>query len=202
MDISYIKEKCEKHKNVEIYYICLDCRKKMCPECQEEKIKHESNNHHVAYYKNYLSLWKYIEDSTANIKNNLENIEVNIEKIKQIKNLIKNQKTIIFDYYNNIIKKIESTYSNILKSCEDKIQSLSKIKDDYRKEENNIKNIAALHFKRGYDKLENLENIENRIETKLKEIRFSKLPDNYISNLYNNFNNINKDIKSDKIYPI
>ena len=51
-DINYDIEdnigKCSKHQNNKILYICMDCRVKMCQNCDKEKEKHESQNHHEA----------------------------------------------------------------------------------------------------------------------------------------------------------
>ena len=195
IDISHIKEFCELHQGIEIYNICLDCRKRMCPECQEEKNKHERNKHHIALYKNYLNLWNFIENSTKNINNHIENIEKIIEKIKKLKYFIINQKNIILDYYKNIIKKIDSNYDTINKILDYNIINYTTMINDIRENEAKIKNNVAKVFKVGYNKLENLENIKKNITTKLKEINIDGLKDNYISELYNNFFYINKNIK-------
>ena len=96
IDISHIKEFCELHQGIEIYNICLDCRKRMCPECQEEKNKHERNKHHIALYKNYLNLWNFIEDYNINIKENIESVESKIEKIKLLQYFLTNRRNILF----------------------------------------------------------------------------------------------------------
>ena len=100
-DLNYDTEdnigKCSKHQNNKILYICLDCRVKMCQNCDKEKEKHESQNHHVTSYEKYLKLYYIFKNNFQGIKQIISSQEKNINEYKTLISFLEQQKIAYLD---------------------------------------------------------------------------------------------------------
>ena len=104
-----VDEKCILHPNNKVFYICLDCQKKMCPICNEEKKKHE--NHHLANYERYVKLFNFIQTSFTGIKQSIAEREENIKEYKYLYILLEQQKNAYLECLNDMSLKIQGEFS-------------------------------------------------------------------------------------------
>ena len=81
-----IDEKCEVHSQNSVFDICLDCKKKMCPICTEERKKHEI--HHLVNYERYIKLFNFFNENFSNIKQTIEERENIIKELNKLNQLL------------------------------------------------------------------------------------------------------------------
>ena len=201
-----------------IFYICLDCKKNICPICKE---KHDKTHNVINYEEksftcdlHYEQFYTYCascrKDICMTCQMEHENHKIiyyippNLKKIKEEGDNLFNQKEELKSEINNIIMKL----NNLI----DMIDNYYEIYDDI------IKSYG--HKKRNYYLLQNIENItkfnsdfikdiykiinEKEFSYKIKNIfemhdKMNSINDNIINNITNRKNNININKKSKKI---
>jgi len=177
-----IDEKCSVHPKNKVFYICLDCAKKMCPICDEEKKKHET--HHMVNYERYVQLFNCFHTNFSEIKDKIKNLENNIKIYNNVNVLLEQQKKSYLDLLNNIHQKIEAIFSTNKKQLEnlisESINNIAKLK----KFMNDLKQDVSSRFQNSYDDIENYEEIENEIKEKVNSLKL-KLGKTEVPNLDN-----------------
>lgn len=199
-DLNYDNEdnigKCNKHQNNKILYICLDCRVKMCQNCDKEKEKHESQNHHVTNYEKYLKLYYIFKNNFQGIKQIISTQEKNINEYKQLISFLEQQKIAYLDLFNSIHKQIKKVYTQNQESLN---KIIAEIMHNIAKLKNfmiNIKSHISKQFKEKYDEIDNLEIIDKEIKERIEKLNlkeFDKVDITEIKNKY--FKTLNSNIK-------
>jgi hypothetical protein len=170
-----IDEKCSTHPKNKVFYICLDCAKKMCPICDAEKKKHET--HHMVNYERYVQLFNCFHNNFSEIKDKIKKIENNIKKYNSAYVLLEQQKKSYLDLLKNIYNKIETIFSKnktklqkIISESINNIAFLEKFMNDLKKD-------VSSRFQTSYDDIENFEEIEKEIKEKVNsiKIKYSKI---------------------------
>ena len=212
--------KCEicndSNKNISynnIFYICLDCKKNLCPICNDSHNKtHNIINYEEKFFTCYLhyeQFYSYCDDCKKDICMTCQNEHENHKIIYYIPpNLkkIKNDKEDLFNKKEELKKEIK----NIII----KLNSLMEMIDNYYGMYNDIINSYG-NKKRNYYVLQNIDNItkfsnyfindihkilnENRFDNKIKNIFkiYDKM--NYINDNIDNMNNEEEEEKQKKI---
>ena len=168
-----IEEKCKAHPNNQIFYICLDCQAKMCPICNEEKKKHE--NHQLVNYERYVKLFNFIQTSFTDIKENIKERETIIREYKQLYILLKQQKNSYLNCLSDISSKIQNIYKENQDNISKKIGESMQIIAKYRNFMSNIKSHISSQFKKSYDDIEDLEEIEEEIKKKVDKLKLKEI---------------------------
>ena len=126
-----IKENCEAHPLNEVFSICLDCKKKMCPICDEEKKKHE--NHHVVHYERYINLFSFIQENFSGIKETIAEKEQMIRESNNLYAILEQQKQAYLSFLDSLSKDIKKVYSenqeNINKGIAKSMQLIAKLRN-------------------------------------------------------------------------
>ena len=162
-----IDEKCSIHPKNKVFYICLDCAKKMCPICDAEKKKHET--HHMVNYERYVQLFNCFHNNFSEIKDKIKKINLYV--------FLEQQKKSYLDLLNSISKKIETVFSKnkaqLQKLISESIDDITKMK----KFMNDLKKDVSSRFQTSYDDIENFEEIEKEIKEKVNsiKIKYSKI---------------------------
>ena len=149
-----LDEKCEVHTQNSVFDICLDCKKKMCPICTEERKKHET--HHLVNYERYIKLFNFFNENFSNIKQTIEERENNIKELKRLNQLLEQQKKAYLNLFNEISIQINKLYlqnqENIQKNIASSMQTIAKLRNFML----NIKTHVSSQFKESYNDIENL----------------------------------------------
>ena len=181
-----IEEKCDIHPKNPIFYICLDCRKKMCPICGEEKKKHES--HHLVNYERYKELFYFFRDNFANIKQTIEEKENNIKVYSNLSLLIEQQKNAYLNLFKNIYKKIEKIYNQnqeqLKKIIADSMQTIAKLRNFML----NVKTHVSDNFQNKYNDIENIEEIKEEIKKRINKLQLNKINKSVNLNIQKKYN--------------
>ena len=170
-----IDEKCSTHPKNKVFYICLDCAKKMCPICDAEKKKHET--HHMVNYERYVQLFNCFHNNFSEIKDKIKKLENNIKSYNNVYVLLEQQKKSYLDLLISISKKIENIFSlnkrKLQKLITESIDIITKLK----KFMNDLKKDVSSRFQTSYDDIENFEEIEKEIKEKVNsiKIKYSKI---------------------------
>ena len=179
-----VDEQCSTHPKNKVFYICLDCSKKMCPACEVEKRKHEA--HHMVNYKRYVQLFYCFHNNFAEIKEKIKKIKKNIKKYNNLYILLEQQKKSYLNLLNNISQKVEDIFSTkadslqkLISNSFDNIASLKKFMNDLKKD-------VSSRFNNSYDDIENFEEIEKEIKEKVNDIKLksSKINVSIVDSLY------------------
>jgi hypothetical protein len=164
-----IDEKCSTHPKNKVFYICLDCAKKMCPICDAEKKKHET--HHMVNYERYVQLFNCFHNNFSEIKDKIKKIENNIKKYNSAYVLLEQQKKSYLDLLKNIYNKIETIFSKnktklqkIISESINNIAFLEKFMNDLKKD-------VSSRFQTSYDDIENFEEIEKEIKERVNTLQ-------------------------------
>ena len=197
-DINYDIEdnigKCSKHQNNKILYICMDCRVKMCQNCDKEKEKHESQNHHVTSYEKYWKIYYIFKNNFQGIKQIISSQEKNINDYKNLISFLEQQKIAYLELFNSIHKQIKKVYTQNQESLN---KIIAEIMHNIAKLKNfmiNIKSYISQQFKEKYDEINNLDLIDKEIKERigklnLKEfdkVDFTEIKKKYFKTLYSN----------------
>ena len=178
-----INENCSTHPKNKVFYICLDCSKKMCPACEIEKRKHES--HHIVNYERYVKLFYCFHNNFAEIKEKIKKIKNNVKKYNNLYALLEQQKNSYLGLLNNITKKVEKIFTtnqeNLEKLMSNSLDNISKLQKFMK----DLKIDVSSRFKNSYEDIENFDEIENEIKEKVKDIKlqFSKSEVSNVQNL-------------------
>ena len=170
-----IDENCSTHPKNKVFYICLDCAKKMCPICDAEKKKHET--HHMVNYERYVQLFNCFHNNFSEIKDKIKKLENNIKSYNNVYVLLEQQKKSYLDLLISISKKIENIFSlnkrKLQKLITESIDIITKLK----KFMNDLKKDVSSRFQTSYDDIENFEEIEKEIKEKVNsiKIKYSKI---------------------------
>ena len=164
-----IDENCSTHPKNKVFYICLDCAKKMCPICDAEKKKHET--HHMVNYERYVQLFNCFHNNFSEIKDKIKKLENNIKSYNNVYVLLEQQKKSYLDLLISISKKIENIFSlnkrKLQKLITESIDIITKLK----KFMNDLKKDVSSRFQTSYDDIENFEEIEKEIKEKVNSIK-------------------------------
>ena len=171
-----IEEKCEYHPSNKIFYICLDCQKKMCPICNEERKKHE--NHQLVNYQRYVKIFDSIQTSFKGIKQNISEREVIIKEYKDLYILLEQQKLSYLNCLNDLNLKIQNIYKENQQHINKKICESMHIIAKYKNFMSNIKTYISSQFKKPYDDIENIEDIEEQIKKKVDKLKLKEINKN------------------------
>ena len=192
-----INEKCEVHPKNQVFYICLDCKKKMCPICNEEKKKHET--HHLVNYNRYLQLFYFFHENFSEIKQTIVEKEKKIKEYNELIGIFEEQKNSYLNFLKNISDKIEKIYTenqeNIKKEIANSMQIIAKLRNFMI----NVKSKVSAEFKNSYNDIENLEDFQEKIKERIGQLNLEKLNENNIlikksKNLLINLSEIKKEI--------
>ena len=188
--------KCSKHHNNKLLYICLDCKVKMCQNCDKEKEKHESKNHHVTNYEKYLKLYYIFKNNFQGIKQIISSQEKNINEYKNLISFLEQQKNAYLDLFNSIHKQIKKVYTQNQESLN---MIIAEIMHNIAKLKNfmiNIKSHISKQFKEKYDEIDNLDIIDKEIKERIEKLNlkeFDKVDFTEVKNKY--FKTLNSNIK-------
>lgn len=188
--------KCSKHHNNKLLYICLDCKVKMCQNCDKEKEKHESKNHHVTSYEKYLKLYYIFKNNFQGIKQIISSQEKNINEYKNLISFLEQQKNAYLDLFNSIHKQIKKVYTQNQESLN---MIIAEIMHNIAKLKNfmiNIKSHISKQFKEKYDEIDNLDIIDKEIKERIEKLNlkeFDKVDFTEVKNKY--FKTLNSNIK-------
>lgn len=188
--------KCSKHHNNKLLYICLDCKVKMCQNCDKEKEKHESKNHHVTNYEKYLKLYYIFKNNFQGIKQIISSQEKNINEYKNLISFLEQQKNAYLDLFNSIHKQIKKVYTQNQESLN---MIIAEIMHNIAKLKNfmiNIKSHISKQFKEKYDEIGNLDIIDKEIKERIEKLNlkeFDKVDFTEVKNKY--FKTLNSNIK-------
>ena len=157
-----------------VYYICLDCSKKMCPVCDIEKGNHET--HHIVNYERYVQLFYCFRNNFTQIKEKIKKIENNIKEYNNLYTLLEQQKKSYLNLLNNISKKVEDIYSTKIDNLQKLISNSFDDITELKKFMNDLKKDVSSRFKISYNDIEIFEEIEKEIKEKVNDInlKFSK----------------------------
>lgn len=189
-DIQYeeIEKKCELHPSNEIFFLCLDCQKKMCPIC-EEKIQHESQNHHLVNYKRYIELLSSFQNNFSNFYQTINDNNNIIDEYYNLIQMLEKQEAIYRNFFNDFIQKIQDIYSknkeNINKYIEESKKTITNLKKFMR----NLKEEISSRFKSKYNDIEDIDKLKEEIKQKVINIEIKQLNKNEISNIKNKYIN-------------
>jgi len=169
-----IDEKCSTHPKNKVFYICLDCSKKMCPVCDIEKGNHET--HHIVNYERYVQLFYCFRNNFTQIKEKIKKIENNIKEYNNLYTLLEQQKKSYLNLLNNISKKVEDIYSTKIDNLQKLISNSFDDITELKKFMNDLKKDVSSRFKISYNDIEIFEEIEKEIKEKVNDInlKFSK----------------------------
>ena len=165
-----IDDKCEVHPKNSIFDICLDCKKKMCPICTDERKKHE--HHHLVNYERYIKLFYFFQENFSNIKQTIAERENNIKELNKLNKLLEQQKRGYLNLLNDISIKINQIYTqnqeNINKNIAGSMQMIAKLRNFM----SNIKLHVSSQFKESYNDIENLEEIEKEVKQRIDKLNY------------------------------
>ena len=171
-DIEDDIEFCDKHPNNKFFFICLDCKVKMCPICDKEKQKHEDKKHHIVNYERFLKLYNVFKNNFECIKQAITDKQNKIKKLKELISMFQQQKNSYLDLFNNISKQLEKTYKKneeyINKKIFEYFQDIANLKNFMK----NIKLNVSSQFNENYNEINNIEDIEKEIKKKNFKIKF------------------------------
>ena len=180
-----IDQKCEAHPNNPIFSICLECKKKMCPTCFDEKKKHD--DHQVVNYERYIKLFYYIQDNYKNLKKTINDKENNIEELINLNLLLEKQKNIFSNFFNDYSKKIQDIYSKnqeyLNKIIEESKETIERIRNFMI----NLKIDISSRFKKSYDNIDNLPQLQDEIKQKIDNLEIKQIYKNEIIDLKNKY---------------
>ena len=163
-----IDEKCEVHTQNSVFDICLDCKKKMCPICTEERKKHET--HHLVNYERFIKLFNFFNENFSNIKQTIEERENNIKELNKLNQLLEQQKKAYLNLFNEISIQINKLYlqnqENIQKNIASSMQTIAKLRNFML----NIKTHVSSQFKESYNDIENFEEIKKEIKQRIDKL--------------------------------
>lgn len=177
------QENCDKHSKNKIFSICLDCKKKMCPICFDERGKHVK--HHEVNYERYVQLFKFLRENFADIKQDIIEKENNIKEYKELIIQLEQQKTSYLNLLNDISNKIQSIYSKNQENITQIIASSMKSIADLRNFMTNIKVHISSQYKVGYNDIENFESIKEEIKKRINrlKLKIGKINKNELLNM-------------------
>ena len=179
-----INEKCKVHSLNEIFDICLDCQVKMCPVCNEERKKHEK--HQLVNYKRYAQLFSFMQNNFADIKQNIVEREKNIKEYKDIIVLSEQQKNSYLQSLTDIASKIQTYYQSNLEKINKIIGENMETIAKYRSFMANIKSYISSKFKKPYDDIENINDIEKEIKNRINKLGLKQIDKNEFETLKKN----------------
>lgn len=181
-DKEIISEKCEVHPKNPVFYICLDCKKKMCPICNEEKKKHET--HHLANYSRYVELFNFFHENFADIKQTIFEQEKNIKDYNELIGILQIQKNSYLDFLKTISAKIEKIYSekeeNLKKQIAFSMQKMAKLRYFMI----NTKSYVSASFAESYNDIENLDVIKENIKERIDQLNLKSQKNNNLNIKY------------------
>ena len=186
VEFSILKQKCEIHPNNNIFSICLECRKKMCPVCFDENKKH--NDHQVVNYNRYIELFYYIQDNYKILNKTINEKENNIEELINLNLLLEKQKNVFSTFFNECSKKINEKYSknqeNLNKIIEETKETIEKIRNFMI----NLKIDISSKFKKSYDDIENIIQLKKEIKQKIDKLEIEQINKNEVIDLKYEYN--------------
>ena len=169
----------------------------MCQNCDKEKEKHESKNHHVTNYEKYLKLYHIFKNNFQGIKQIISSQEKNINEYKNLITFLEQQKTAYLNLFNSIHKQIKKVYTQNQESLN---RIIAEIMHNIAKLKNfmiNIKSYISKQFKEIYDEINNLDIIDKEIKKRIEQLNleeFNKADIIEIKNKY--FKTLNSNVKS------
>ena len=171
-----IDEKCKAHSKNPVFFICLDCKIKMCAVCDEERKKHEK--HHLVNYERYVKLFNYIQKSFAGIKQNITERERMIKEFRELIVLSEKQKKAYLQCLSDFSSKIQNYYQRNLEKMNQMIAENMQIIAKYRNFISNLKSHISSQFKTSYDDIENIEDIEGQIKQRVDKLKIKQIDNN------------------------
>ena len=176
-------EKCSKHTDNEVFFLCLDCKLKMCPVCDEERRNHEQKNHHIVNYKRYIKLFYIMRNNFEPLKNYISEKQRYINEYKNIIVLMEQQKRTYLELLNDFSRNIETLYNEnqnkVNKMIADNIQIIANITNFMK----NIKLLISGQIKEKYNDFENLEEFEKEVKYKIGNLKLKKVDEKEILEL-------------------
>jgi hypothetical protein len=179
-----LNEKCKVHSLNEIFDICLDCQVKMCPACNEERKKHEK--HQLVNYKRYIQLFSFMQNNFVDIKQNIVEREKNIKEYKEIIVLSEQQKKSYLQSLTDIASKIETYYQSNVEKINIIIGKNMETIAKYRSFMANIKSYISSNFKKPYDDIENINDIEKEIKNRIDKMGLKQIDKNEFETMKKN----------------
>lgn len=162
------EEMCDAHPNNQIFCICLDCRKKMCPICNNDKEKH--NGHHIVNYERYKKLFIFFQENFVDIKKIINQKNDIIKEYQELNILLDQQLNGYYSLFNDILNKIKTIYEQNMNKINNIISNSMKEVANLRNFMQNIKGDISSRFKDTYDDIENFDNIKQEIKQKIDSL--------------------------------
>jgi len=182
-----IEQKCELHPKNAIFFLCLDCNKKMCPLCIEEKKKHD--NHHLVNYERYIILFNYFQNNFSKFYEKISEKENNIEEYINLILLLEKQKNIYTNFFNDFSIKIQELYSKnqekINQIIEESKQTILNLRNFMR----NLKLDISIRFKNSYNDIEDIDELKKEIKEKVDKFEYKENNKNEILHFKNKYIN-------------
>ena len=182
-------EKCSKHTYNEVFYLCLDCKLKMYPVCDEERKKHEQKNHHIVNYKRFIKLFYIIKNNFEPLKKFISEKQKNVNEYKNIIALMAQQKKTYLDLFNEFSKNIENLYKENQDKINKIIADIIHIIANLTNFMNNIKIRISVQIKKKYNDFDNLKEIDEEIKNRISKLKLKNLDENNILELKNQVQN-------------
>ena len=189
-----IDEMCRTHSKNKIFYICLDCKVKMCPICHDELKKHE--NHHLVHYGRYVQLFKFFHKNFNDLKQTISENEIKIKEYNQLIGKLELQKNSYLNFLNDISHQIKKVYMNSQEKINKEIAKSMEIIAKLRNFMINIKSHVSLQFKNSYNDLDNIEEIQKEIKNRIDKLNLNemnKIDLNIKENSFKKLNGIKKE---------
>ena len=176
-------ENCSRHPKNKVFYLCLDCKLKMCPICDEEKRKHEEKNHHIVNYERFIKLFYILKNNFEPIKNYISEKQKYINEYKNMIKLMEEQKKSYIDLFNDLSKNIENLYkenqNKMNKYIAENIQIIGNLTNFMK----NIKVHISGQIKEKYNEIENLDEIEEEIKNRISKLKLEIIDEKEIADM-------------------
>ena len=180
-------QKCDEHPKNDVFYLCIDCQKKMCPVCKEEYQKHE--NHHLVNYERYVKLFFYFQNN--NLKKTIIEKENEIKEYIDLFILLDQQKNAFTSFFKDFSAKIEVIYTKnqekLNKIIEESKQIIVELSDFII----NLKKDISNRFEKKYNDIENVVELKKEIEEKIDKFEIKQVNEKDYLDLKNKYSNNN-----------
>ena len=183
---------CEKHKKNKVWAYCIDCDKKMCPFCFNNE---NHSNHRCINYGKYLELNVFFGNSFKKMKDFILESEKTIKDLQKLNSELENHKSCFSQFKSDIMDimdKVNSIFNEGQEKINEIISSLTQKISEFNNFRRNIKKYVTKNIPTGYSDFENMDEIKEEINERIKKIKIDYCPKNDIINIEKNYkNNIN-----------
>jgi hypothetical protein len=166
------KSKCKEHPEQDAFSYCLECQLKMCEEC---KVRHRHQEHHLVNYSRFIQLFEFIQNNFSGIKNHISDREDLIKEYKELIVLTEQKKNAYLQCLNDISSQIKSFFNENIekmnKIIDENMQIIAKLREFML----TVKTHISSQFRRSYDDIENLEDLEDQIKERISKLKLKEI---------------------------